>query len=1338
MRLHHLFLLCAALAAVTTSACKCGSRPAAEVLLPEGEACTEDERCETGLCDAIDGQPKKCMRKCTAGCRGSDVCEPLVPGRYACVPERAGLCKTCSSDEDCPWPGDRCITLGGERFCGRDCSFDQTCPNSFRCAEATQVDGGRADAQCQPTSGTCECIAATSGQQVPCEVSNGFGRCIGNKTCLPPDGYTQCSARTPSAEACNGEDDDCDGMTDEGLGDITCGVGECRRSAAACANGAPQQCTPGTPATEVCNDKDDDCDGTTDNGFDKQTDVQHCGGCNTVCAFPHAVPTCVAGVCGIERCQPGWSNADGVTANGCEYPCTPSDTGIEECNGVDDDCDGLTDEDFTLASDPNNCGQCNLVCMVPGGSVATYRCVAGVCGVGTCAPGRGNCNQQYADGCEVDTTTDVQHCGGCAMPCTTPNATPLCAAGACGIATCNPGFADCNGQVPDGCEVNTTTSATHCGACNNTCSFPNATPACTLGACTFSCQANWWDADGQPANGCEYACVRTNGGVEACDNIDNDCDSRVDEDFDLTTNVNHCGMCNRACTAPFATTVCSASTCGIAACNPGRANCNGLYVDGCEVDTQSSLTHCGACNNACSTPNASPVCASGACAIGACNAGYRDCNSLVSDGCEVNITNDVQHCGGCGAQCAPAHATPVCLNGTCGIGACLPGWWNLNGLVSDGCEYACVYTNGGVEACDGVDNDCDGQVDENYNLATDVNNCGGCGTVCSAPNVTVPRCTAGVCGVQQCANGFENCNGLFSDGCEVNTNTSLANCGACNAVCSTANATPTCTGGTCQVLSCNAGFRNCNGLMSDGCEVNSANDPNNCGGCGTVCSRPNTAPSCVASSCQYACLPNFWDLDGNPVNGCEYACTFLSSTDQPDLGLVDANCDGLDGEWNNSVFVAPTGNDANPGTAAFPKRTISAGIAAAVANNKRDVLVAGGTYTEQVAITAGGKGVFGGYTAPAWTRNLSTAVTVTGVSLPLSISNAPSAVVQAINFVGANATLPGESAYGALISNSASVRLERVTLSAGHGAAGSAGSAGVNGGSGTAGSAGQPGCEDSGGLCASCSRPAGGAGGTSSCGRTGGTGGQPGKGGGYGDTGGTGVGGTPGGPGTPPGQGNWTTPSTYWGQNGADGAAGANGMNGAAFGSLTATGYVIAATTAGGNGTHGNGGGGGGGGGGGTADCDSYGGGGGGGGGGGCAGTGGGAGMSGGGSFAVVLWNSTVQATNCTLTSGNGGNGGNGGARGTGGAGGSGGPQNPYGGGGEQDDGSNGGRGGAGGSGGNGGYGGSGGGGPSVGVARGGGATWSATGTTISTGTPGFGGSTPAGSGSMGLRVDIY
>jgi len=310
-------------------ACNCQRRAAIETPIAELQSCSEDERCETGLCDTANGNPKVCLRTCTQGCRGADICTQLSDGRYACVPEKAGLCKACEQDSDCPQVADRCLVLGTTHYCGRDCGFDDSCPPTFRCGEATTTTGALAPKQCQPTSGTCDCIAATAGQTIPCEVSNASGRCTGTSVCRPPVGYDTCSARTPTAEVCNNIDDDCNGQTDENLGDITCGVGECVRSAAACANGSPQHCTPGLPSPELCNGRDDNCDGVVDDGFNLMSSVTNCGACGNVCVLTNAVPACTLGACTIDHCAAGWSDLDHVAANGCEYPCLPTDGGVE-------------------------------------------------------------------------------------------------------------------------------------------------------------------------------------------------------------------------------------------------------------------------------------------------------------------------------------------------------------------------------------------------------------------------------------------------------------------------------------------------------------------------------------------------------------------------------------------------------------------------------------------------------------------------------------------------------------------------------------------------------------------------------------------------------------------------------------------------------------------------------------------------------------------------------------------------------------------------------------------------------------------------------------------------
>jgi Collagen triple helix repeat (20 copies) len=131
------------------------------------------------------------------------------------------------------------------------------------------------------------------------------------------------------------------------------------------------------------------------------------------------------------------------------------------------------------------------------------------------------------------------------------------------------------------------------------------------------------------------------------------------------------------------------------------------------------------------------------------------------------------------------------------------------------------------------------------NTQTDTNNCGTCGTVCTSSNATA-TCTAGTCAESTCNAGFADCNHNPADGCEVNTTTDVNNCGGCSLACNTNNATATCSAGNCGVI-CHAGFANCNNSANDGCEVNTKTDPNNCGGCAVKCTAAN--PICINGTC---------------------------------------------------------------------------------------------------------------------------------------------------------------------------------------------------------------------------------------------------------------------------------------------------------------------------------------------------------------------------------------------------------------------------------------------------------------------------------------------------------
>jgi hypothetical protein len=113
------------------------------------------------------------------------------------------------------------------------------------------------------------------------------------------------------------------------------------------------------------------------------------------------------------------------------------------------------------------------------------------------------------------------------------------------------------------------------------------------------------------------------------------------------------------------------------------------------------------------------------------------------------------------------------------------------------------------------------------NLQTDESNCGSCfNDCCPGGGFCFFQCTSGHC----CSIGTEWCN----NACR-NLQTDVNNCGSCGHACSFANASASCVNGQCVMGACNAGFANCDGNSANGCEVNLNSDVNNCGSCGNTC-----------------------------------------------------------------------------------------------------------------------------------------------------------------------------------------------------------------------------------------------------------------------------------------------------------------------------------------------------------------------------------------------------------------------------------------------------------------------------------------------------------------------
>lgn len=220
-----------------------------------------------------------------------------------------------------------------------------------------------------------------------------------------------------------------------------------------------------------------------------------------------------------------------------------------------------------------------------------------------------DCDDAAGNGCETDTSSAADHCGGCGAACPRPaNATATCASATCRF-VCAPSFADCNQQPGDGCEVNLKTSAAHCGACERRCAAPHASSACDEGQCTLTtCDGAFGDCNSDDADGCE-----TN----------------------LTTDPAHCGSCGTPCPAiANGAPGCGGGQCTVGACTGTFADCNGVAADGCETDLASTVAHCGGCQQPCQQPpNGVARCTIGVCAVASCHAGFADCNGVAADGC---------------------------------------------------------------------------------------------------------------------------------------------------------------------------------------------------------------------------------------------------------------------------------------------------------------------------------------------------------------------------------------------------------------------------------------------------------------------------------------------------------------------------------------------------------------------------------------------------------------------------------------------------------------------------------------------------------------------------------
>ncbi len=574
-----------------------------------GWPCTGQEDCYSGWC-VPSPEGNICTKTCLDSCPPGWSCRPLVKGdiTYLCLPRWTHLCDPCSNSSDCSDSdsdsGHYCLDWGGEgRFCGGECASDGVCPTGYHCKDVP-VGDGVTNKQCVPESGTCECsnLAQELGLSTVCSVSGPAGVCQGKRSCSP-NGLSSCNAPTPSLELCDGLDNDCNGATDDLPPNYDCqkanefgvcsGKGSCI--------GGLEMCDAATPSAELCDGLDNDCDSeidedSADSDGDGQSDCIDEDDDND--GIPDVEDNCIVnpnpdqlntdGDLQGDVCDDDDDNDSSPDVDDCEPLNAQVKPGaIELCDGIDNNCNGQTDENLCDDGNPctddacqadGNCAHSNNQVPCDDGSVCTSedKCLEGSCqGFSPidCSDGD-DCTADGCDpvaGCTQSTLSgptcvnDPDGCHSCedGSPCTSQD---YCLKGTCKsgpITDCTDGnpcvFAQCNPQtgcmppqpISNNCFIEDIPSC-HTAKCVSGQCLPMPTSGqscttnsskCKLGTCTGdgSCLPN----GGQPC--------QTSIGLDLCQSVDvtGICDSAGNCNVGQAPPGYTCPGCNGICIQCF-------------------------------------------------------------------------------------------------------------------------------------------------------------------------------------------------------------------------------------------------------------------------------------------------------------------------------------------------------------------------------------------------------------------------------------------------------------------------------------------------------------------------------------------------------------------------------------------------------------------------------------------------------------------------------------------------------------------------------------------------------------------------------------------------------------------